>query len=149
MPFFSFRGNAFALARSIARGNLPHHPGSPATDRGLTPDCWDLLQHCWNVRSSERPSADYIVKRVRDLQYVSSISLVPGLIRPSEMLDRCGAYFSVTPGTHLLMVDSVIHTLVYAPDPPQLMTSLLSDLSSSLNIPAFSLYLYLLAPEVT
>ena len=67
-PFSEHEGTEYALARDIANGHLPNNPGSPAVERGLTQECWELLLDCWDVDPSMRPPATRVVRRIWELQ---------------------------------------------------------------------------------
>jgi len=60
------------VPRHVADGQLPSHPGSPAQERGLTDDMWDLMQRCWITDHDIRPSSKSVVEsiqKVRDQWY--------------------------------------------------------------------------------
>ncbi len=53
------------LVLAIANDVLPEFPGSPAVERGLSDQMWQLLQHCWRCDPAERPSTDELLQLLR------------------------------------------------------------------------------------
>lgn len=55
----------------IRRGTLPEYPGSPAEERGLSSEFWEIVQSCWGTERSQRPSAADVAREMRGLMCVS------------------------------------------------------------------------------
>ncbi|KAI0283732.1 kinase-like domain-containing protein, partial [Russula brevipes] len=49
----------------LSRGTTPEHPGSTAV--GLSPRMWELMQSCWAIDPTERPSMSTIQSTIRDM----------------------------------------------------------------------------------
>ena len=49
----------------LSQGTHPEHPGSTAV--GLSPKMWDLMQACWQVDPTQRPSMSDIQSMLRDV----------------------------------------------------------------------------------
>ena len=49
----------------LSRGTLPEHPGPTAV--GLSPKMWDLMQSCWQIDPTQRPSISEIQSTIYDM----------------------------------------------------------------------------------
>ena len=49
----------------LSQGAHPEHPGSTAV--GLSPEMWDLMQSCWQIDPTQRPSISEIQSTICDM----------------------------------------------------------------------------------
>ena len=67
LPFHGIRPCARAVLH-IYNGGLPSYPGSPAIERGLTTDFWELIRTCWETDPMARPTAVSLVAQLNELR---------------------------------------------------------------------------------